>query len=97
MKEVAVRIKSEMDTGHTMANIGKYSGQYQFLGRLEKPIAVLDDNPDTIRNFAESNPDPVFISYKHEISELPEGASVRFIHEYRGRNVMLWEMNPGRP
>jgi len=97
IKDVAMHIKSEIDAGRTVANIGKYHGQYQFLGRLQKPIAVLDEDPQTLNSFATSNPSVVFISYKHERSELPEGADIRYIHEYRGRSVMLWEMKPNRP
>jgi 4-amino-4-deoxy-L-arabinose transferase-like glycosyltransferase len=98
MKEVAMRIKSEMDAGRTVANIGNYHGQYQFLGRLEKPIIETEEqSPEDINRFVNSHSGALFISYKHETNELPDGANVRYIHAYRGRNVILWDRNPDRP
>lgn len=93
MKETAVFIKNKMDEGCPVAHIGKYHGQYQFLGRLEKPIVVLNNKPDEIQDFAASHPEALFISYQHEgESTLPNGSKICFSHEYRGQTVVLWEL-----
>jgi 4-amino-4-deoxy-L-arabinose transferase-like glycosyltransferase len=91
MKEVAQHIKGKMDEGRVVANIGKYHGQYQFLGRLERPIIVLDENPKSLADFEKRNPGALFISYPHSNERLPEGANVIYTHPYRGKNVVLWE------
>ncbi len=93
MKETAVFIKGKMDEGLPVANIGKYHGQYQFLGRLNKPITALDSGSDAILDFAASHPGTLFISYQHEgKTTLPENSKIRFSHEYRGKSVILWQM-----
>ena len=97
MKETAVFIKGEMDKGRPVANIGKYHGQYQFLGRLNNPIAVLGST-DSIMEFAADHPDALFISYQHaDENQLPEGSKICFSHEYRGKFVVLWEFPSSRP
>ncbi len=98
MKSTAVFIKSQMDKGISVANIGKYHGQYQFVGRLNKPIAVLQNNKAAIRDFANSHPESLFITYQHaDENTLPKNAKVYFSHEYRGKNVILWKMNKDLP
>jgi len=93
MKETAVFIKTKMDQGLPVANIGKYHGQYQFLGRLKKPVAVLQNNPAEIGSFATSHPGALFISYPRKNDSLPERAQVVYTHEYRGRSVVLWQFS----
>lgn len=98
MKETAVFIRDKMDSGYSVAHIGKYHGQYQFLGRLTKPITVLSGDPEKTQEFATSHPEALFISYQHTgENKLPEGASVLFTHEYRGKYVMIWKPANGRP
>jgi 4-amino-4-deoxy-L-arabinose transferase-like glycosyltransferase len=93
MKETAVFIKGKMDEGLSVANIGKYHGQYQFLGRLNKPITALDSGTNTISDFAASHPGALFISYQHEYENtLPEGSKICFSHEYRGKSVIFWQV-----
>ena len=98
VKETAVFIKGEMDKGRPVANIGKYHGQYQFLGRLTQPITALNSKTNNVLNFAVSHPDALFISYQHaEKSTLPEGAKICFSNEYRGKEVVLWQMGTQLP
>lgn len=91
MKDAARCIKKEMDAGRTVVNIGKYHGQYQFLGRLERPITVLDGNPESLADFEKNHPGALFISYPRKNDTLPDGAKVVYTHPYRGRQVVLWE------
>ena len=98
IKETAVFIKGKMDEGLSVAHIGKYHGQYQFLGRLNKPITALNRETNAIPNFAASHPGALFISYQHaDEKELPEGSKICFSHEYRGKSVILWQMNTRLP
>ncbi|MFA7256784.1 MAG: glycosyltransferase family 39 protein [Kiritimatiellales bacterium] len=98
LKETATFIKTRMDKGCPVAHIGKYHGQYQFLGRLTKPITVLGGDPKRSQDFAKSHPGALFISYQHAgENTIPDSASVLFTHEYRGKYVVLWEFASGCP
>jgi 4-amino-4-deoxy-L-arabinose transferase-like glycosyltransferase len=89
IKKMSVFIKNKMDEGHAVANIGKYYGQYQFLGRLIRPLTVLRNDPDSIRNFINSNPDGILISYPRK-NEIPENAIIYYRQKYRGKTAVLW-------
>jgi len=96
LKKVSLQIKHEMDAGRMVVNTGKYHGQYQFLGRLEKPIVVIDGKPETAVHFAQNNPGAIFITYQHDDeNKLPENARICFMQNYRGKNVVLWSTDPG--
>ena len=98
LKETAVFIKGKMDNGLPIANIGKYHGQYQFLGRLDKPITALSNKTNVVMDFAASHPGTLFISYQHTgENKLPEGAKICFSNEYRGNDVVLWQMDKKLP
>ncbi len=98
VKEVAVFIKSEMDAGHSVAHLGKYHGQYHFLGRLPQPITVLQGDKALIYDFAKRNPGALFISYQLEQNNLPKKAEVCFTHRYRGKtSVVLWRLRTDQP
>jgi 4-amino-4-deoxy-L-arabinose transferase-like glycosyltransferase len=98
MKETAVFIKSKMDEGIPVAIEGKYHGQYQFLGRLCKPITVLRGGTQTLLAFSASHPTALFIRHQHaNDNRLPEGAHICYSHEYRGKSVILWQMGPRLP
>lgn len=95
MKEVAAFIKKEMDAGHRVAHIGKYHGQFHFLGRLTDPIHVIGSGKEELDAFAKNNPGALFISYQNQENALPEKAEIGLTHRYRGKtSVALWRMNP---
>jgi 4-amino-4-deoxy-L-arabinose transferase-like glycosyltransferase len=92
MKETAAFIKTKMDQGLPVANIGKYHGQFQFLGRLEKPVAVLQGDSEEIADFAISHPGALFISYPRKNESLPDNAKIMYSQKYRGKSVVLWQL-----
>jgi 4-amino-4-deoxy-L-arabinose transferase-like glycosyltransferase len=98
VKEAAVFIKGKMDEGLPVVNIGKYHGQYTFLGRLTQPITALSSKTNVVMGFAASHPDALFISYQYaEKSTLPEGVKICFSNEYRGNSVIIWQMDARHP
>jgi 4-amino-4-deoxy-L-arabinose transferase-like glycosyltransferase len=98
VKETAVFIKGKMDAGIPVAHVGKYHGQYQFLGRLSQPITVLSGATETLLAFSASHPTALFISKQRgKENELPEGARIVFSQEYRGKRLLLWQMGPRLP
>jgi len=98
IKETAAFIKSKMDEGIPIAHVGKYHGQYQFLGRLSQPITMLNGETKTLLEFSASHPTALFISYQHaHKNRLPEGAKICFSHKYRGKTVLVWELEKRLP
>lgn len=96
IKDASVFLKTKMDEGLPVANMGQYHGQYHFLGRLTQPITELDKKTDTYEEFESNHPGTLFISYQQEDEDtLPEKAKVCFTHEYRGENVVFWQF-PGQ-
>lgn len=92
IKDASVFLKTKMDEGLPVANMGQYHGQYHFLGRLTRPITELNKQTDTYEGFEVLHPGTLFISYQHEDEDtLPEKANVCFTHEYRGKNVVFWQ------
>lgn len=91
LKETATFIKDKMDEGCAVAHVGKYHGQYQFLGRLDGPLTVLR-KPKEVLEFSAKHKGALFISYPHKQTPLPEGAEIRYTHEYRGNFVVLWQL-----
>ena len=71
-----------------MANFSKYHGQYNFLGRLTKPIIQVGMfNPDTA-NFIAAHPDGKIIAYHdHPITMAKPVAVFRF----RSRQIAIWD------
>ena len=91
IKAVSLRIGQKMEEGCSVVNVGQYHGQYQFLGRLTKPLIELDRHAD-LKQFDAEHPGTLFISYEKEgANTLPAGSNVRFVQEFRGKNVLLWQ------
>lgn len=94
LKDTAEFIKGKMDEGLAVAHIGKYHGQFQFTGRLTKPIASIQETKPEIIAFDAAHPDAVFISYRKDKSLLLDRSVPIFTHEYRGKEVVLWTLGP---
>jgi len=93
IKGIAVAVKGKMDEGCPVAHIGKYYAQYQFLGRLPRPLTLVSRKTDTdaINQFIADHPNGVLISYLKKKDQLPENAVVYYRQRYRGEtSVVLW-------
>jgi 4-amino-4-deoxy-L-arabinose transferase-like glycosyltransferase len=74
--------------GHPIANVGDYHGQYEFTGRLTKPIDVI--NADDVAAWAAAHRDGLIVTYPEND---PAHATVEpplYAHRYRGRYVAVW-------
>ncbi len=73
--------------GKKMAYVGKYHGEFHFLGRLEKPLLILPNMTAAIK-WAGDNPDGIVIDVvrKGEIKADPIA-----IFPYRGKYLVMWE------
>jgi len=64
LKPIAVEIARLQEQDYSIAHNGKYRGEYHFLGRLKKPLAVVYDH--TERQWMATNPDGYVIGYRYE-------------------------------
>jgi hypothetical protein len=69
-----------------LAQIGKYYGQFQFIGRLEKPIEVIQ--PAEVQRWARSHPRGRLITYATTLNE-KQAAQAEFYRSYRARYLLI--------
>ena len=93
IKRMANFIKEQTDGGQTVVHVGKYHGQYQFLGRLTTPLPVLDGGWSALDNFIVENPNVILISYQHNEEHLTN-AVVLCTQKFRGKTVTAWRPAP---
>ena len=86
VRPAADQIASLKQEGRPVANVGKYHGQYQFLGRLEEPLDVI--RGDEIVEWFGRNPDGVVVAYHRSLPDLSPGPF--FTQKFRGRTLALW-------
>jgi 4-amino-4-deoxy-L-arabinose transferase-like glycosyltransferase len=63
-----------------------YEGQFQFVGRLTKPITEVDE--PALDAWAAAHPDGLVISYPRAVDRLP--AAPDALYPYRGRWLAVW-------
>jgi len=84
----AARLGEWERQGVPLAHFGTYHGQFQFLGRLEKPLAVIGLLSPDVDTWLENNPNGRVVSY-HRV--LPDGAQPLFKQPFRKGYVVIWD------
>jgi len=87
LSEVARRIAEYQSSGHPVLNVGKYHGQYQFLGRLTHPLDQADSKKSVL-DWVASHPDGYVIIYGRSREDVP--AEADYAQLYRGDSLSLW-------
>nr|WP_282451855.1 phospholipid carrier-dependent glycosyltransferase [Marinobacter koreensis] len=83
---IAGEIQELQDQGKTVANVSKYHGQYQFVGRLKQPLKVLSANELT--DWAAKNSGDYLVVYvRRPETSLLESAKAVF--PYRGKQAVI--------
>ena len=86
LSEMASRIKSIQQQGKPVVHVGKYHGQYHFLGKLTQTIDVVGCRG--VEEWLTKNPTGAFIKYQR----IPfEGSGLLYTQPYRGKYVALWD------
>jgi 4-amino-4-deoxy-L-arabinose transferase-like glycosyltransferase len=86
LKPLALRLAGWEAAGNPIAHYGKYHGQFHFLGRLEKPFAIIGDQE--ARNWVASHPTGKIVSYRRT---LPAGAAPEAVQSFRGHMITVWD------
>jgi len=88
LKPFAKRVKVEMEKGNEVTYIGGYHGEFQFLGRLEKPVKMLKGK--TYQNYLKTHPNSLVIDeIETQKAKGLNGKDVRYWQPYKGRKVLV--------
>jgi 4-amino-4-deoxy-L-arabinose transferase-like glycosyltransferase len=75
------RLESE---GHPLAHAGRYHGEYQFAGRLRRPLEVIE--PAAVDGWLSRHPDGYVVVYSNRLAPRPED---ELRHAFRGGVVAV--------
>lgn len=80
-----------------IAHHGNYDAQYQFLGRLKKPLPEL--TPEQVRTWVREHPDGYLVTYRRSRAD-PLASKAEHIFPYRARWLLIvrasdWPEQPG--
>lgn len=84
VRPISYQIKLLQERGMPVANVGRYHAQYQFAGRLEKPLAQLSQNEITA--WLDKNPRGAIVMYLERLESKPDAL---FSQPYRGGMAIL--------
>ncbi|MHC8510304.1 MAG: ArnT family glycosyltransferase [Rhodospirillales bacterium] len=90
LRPAAEQLGLWQNQGRPIAHVGKYHGQYHFLGRLEAPLTVLaGPGGSDPAAWAAAHPEGYVVTYRR--SPLPEGApQPAGAHPFRSGRVLFW-------
>jgi 4-amino-4-deoxy-L-arabinose transferase-like glycosyltransferase len=91
LREISQQVRQYQDQGRKLAYIGKYHGQFNFLGRLQEPVKRLA--PRFARTWALEHPRGLVIIYDID-NELPID-NAAFAQNYRGSRKALKILETG--
>ncbi|MBZ0068178.1 MAG: glycosyltransferase family 39 protein, partial [Thiobacillus sp.] len=86
IKPMARAIKQVQDEGHPVANVATYHAQYQFLGRLEAPLAEL--RGAEVEAWLNTHPEGYAVMYLKDTQALAT-IPARHKQAYRGGAAVL--------
>ncbi|HEU0277106.1 MAG TPA: glycosyl transferase [Rhodanobacteraceae bacterium] len=88
MRPAAQVLANAETQGHAIGNLGIYDGQFEFMGRMTRPVARLYEG-DSLQQFAKHHPQGLVIAYPERI----DPADLRYaqlVQPYRGTWMVLW-------
>ena len=86
LKPLANYIALAQRQGYTVANMDKYHGQYNFLGRLTRPIEFTDSK--LLPGWLKKNPNSKVVSYHYRS---PANDNPEYFQPFRGRFIAVWD------
>lgn len=97
LEPLAARLAEFERAGRPVAHVGQYQGQYQFLGRLERPLQVI--SRAQARNWLADHPEGRLVAY-HGLPFAWKLPGPAYRQAYRGRAAAIWDRraalaNPG--
>ena len=88
LEPLAARLADFERAGRPVAHLGKYHGQYQFLGRLERPLQVISG--PQVRTWFADHPEGRLVAH-HRLPLTWDLHAPLYRQAYRGRAVAIWD------
>jgi 4-amino-4-deoxy-L-arabinose transferase-like glycosyltransferase len=88
LRPFAQQLKVWEDQGIPLANFGKYHGQYQYLGRLTKPMAIMGQKEGDEEAFLQNNPGGYIVAYYRNV---PTVAKPLHTYTFRRITIAVWD------
>jgi 4-amino-4-deoxy-L-arabinose transferase-like glycosyltransferase len=89
IRPVAAELARAQAGGHAVVHLGKYHGDYQFLGRLPRPIEVVF-TVDAVYEWARAHPDGRAVVQSYGPMTHTQGRLPLVSQPYMGRTVSVW-------
>ncbi len=87
MSGIAHVLKEKQDENYTLVHYGKYHGQYQFPGRLLKPLIIVRSK-DALQGALQQHEKVLLVSYKKQADAYPAD-EVIFQQSFKNKTVYL--------
>ena len=82
-------IDSAQRQGRAVAHVGPYAGQFQFAGRLQKPLEVL--TPEQVELWLVGHPDGLLVTYASGWQpRVLSGSAALYEQSYGNTQLRLW-------
>lgn len=88
LQATASTIRGAQDAGRPIAYVGDYHGQYQFVGRLSRPLQEIEHN--RMLEWLDANPSGWVVA-RHREEHLDTTAKPVYAQQERGRIVAIWD------
>jgi 4-amino-4-deoxy-L-arabinose transferase-like glycosyltransferase len=89
LRPAASLLKQAEEAGRPVAFVGRYQGQFHFLGRLERPFEPV--TPDSLHQWMARHPDGLVI--RHQTSRT-FSVTPFLVQPYRDGVMVIWEATP---
>lgn len=96
LHELSTRIAALQAAGHPVAHLGKYHGQFHFLGRLQEPLEEIVPTRKQVLGWTRKHPDGYLVVYYDQWPKalaLPR-AEAEYTQDFRGDpgDLALWSV-----
>lgn len=88
LEPAAKRVKVWQDEGRPVAYIGKYHGEFQFLGRLTQPLSTMQTLSEG-KAWASTHPTGLIIATMRK-DDIPASPAPISMQPYRGKYLVMW-------
>lgn len=85
---IAREVKQKQAEGYQVLHVGKYHGQFHFMGRLSQPLVELAGR-DEVRAYAASHEKVALISYEKETRQI-DPKDYFFLQPFRSKQAVMW-------
>ncbi|MFC1672718.1 ArnT family glycosyltransferase [Pseudomonadota bacterium] len=89
LEPAAKQVKTWQDEGRPVAYVGKYHGEFQFLGRLTQPLETVQSIAEG-QAWAKANPTGVVIATMRQ-RDIPAEPKPLRTQPYRGKFLLMWD------